>query len=227
MSTLPAIQPHTEAKHHILRYYLDEWFPILSSAHESLRYIDGFAGPGEYEGGEPGSPIISLRTVRRHLQFETFAEKGKEIEFLFVDKDSEYCRHLRCKVGLSWPKAFRVGIEHGEFEAVMAQLLDDVAAGRQSMPPTLIFIDPFGPAGFSMELLERLASFQRVDILINLNCLEFVQWILPDRSKHAVADRLYGGSRWRPALCLTGSALIRFLVDEYERALQESRLARD
>ena len=221
MSTLPAIQPHTEAKHHILRYYLDEWFPILSSAHESLRYIDGFAGPGEYEGGEPGSPIISLRTVRRHLQFETFAEKGKEIEFLFVDKDSEYCRHLRRKVGLSWPKAFRVGIEHGEFEAVMAQLLDDVAAGRQSMPPTLIFIDPFGPAGFSMELLERLASFQRVDILINLNCLEFVQWILPDRSKHAVANRLYGGSRWRPALSLTGSALIRFLVDEYEKALQE------
>ncbi len=58
MSSLPPIQPHTQAKHHILKYYLDEWFPILGRARGSLRYIDGFAGPGEYEGGEDGSPIM-------------------------------------------------------------------------------------------------------------------------------------------------------------------------
>ena len=28
-----------------------------------ILYIDGFAGPGEYEGGEAGSPIIALDTA--------------------------------------------------------------------------------------------------------------------------------------------------------------------
>ena len=72
-----------------------------------------------------------------------------------------------------------------------------------------------------MDLFRRLASFDRVDVLINLNHLEFVQWILPDPSKHVTADRLYGGPRWRPALKLEGRSRSKFLVDEYEKALQE------
>ncbi len=220
MSTLPAIQPHTEAKHHILSYYLDEWFPILGRAHRSLRYIDGFSGPGEYEGGQDGSPIIALRSVERHSQFEAFVQAGNTIEFLFVDKTPEYCWHLERKIGRnSWPKAFRVETKHGEFENVLSCLLDDAAYGRLSMPPTLIFIDPFGPSGFPMELLERLAKYERMDLLINLNCNEFVRWILPDPSKYVTADRLYGGQRWKPAINLSGRERTTFLVREYEDAL--------
>ena len=222
MPTLPAIQPHTEAKHHILRYYLDEWFPILGRTHNSLQYIDGFSGPGEYEGGEPGSPIIALRTLRRHEGFKRFTQRGGDIDFLFVDNNREFCRYLRRKIEQdSWPEAFRVEIKYDDFEDVVAHLLDSIAAGLQQMPPSLVFIDPFGPSGFSMGLLERLSSFKRVDVLINLNCLEFVQWILPDPSKHITADRLYGGPRWRPALRLNGNARTMFLVSEYELALQE------
>ena len=58
----------------------------------------------------------------------------------------------------------------------------------------LIFIDPFGPAGFPMQLMARLADFDRVEVLINLNHLEFVQWILPDPSKGSST----GGLRYRP-----------------------------
>lgn len=44
------IEAHTEAKHDILRYYLGAWFPILARAQRRLIYVDGFAGPGEYDG---------------------------------------------------------------------------------------------------------------------------------------------------------------------------------
>ena len=221
-STLPPIQPHTQAKHHILRYYLEEWFPILGRVHRTLRYIDGFSGPGEYEGGEPGSPLIALRAVRSHKRFDEYAEAGKTIEFLFVDKDPEFCRHLQTKIGESyWPQAFGIDVRHREFEASMAALLDAVNAGRMEMPPTLVFVDPFGPAGFPMNLLAKLASYKRVEVLINLNYSRFVQWILPDTSKHITANRLYGGPRWRPALLLSGRARAEFLVSEYEAALTE------
>ncbi len=61
-----SIPPHTRAKHEILRYYLGAWFPILATIQHRLLYIDGFAGPGEYEGGEDGSPIIALKVAKDH-----------------------------------------------------------------------------------------------------------------------------------------------------------------
>ena len=103
----------------------------------------------------------------------------------------------------------------------MTRLLDDFESDERQMPPTLVFIDPFGPAGFSMDLLERLSSFRRMEVLINLNYNEFVQWILPDPAKHVTANRLYGGLRWRPALKLSGQDRADFLVSEYEAALSE------
>jgi three-Cys-motif partner protein len=43
------LDPHTHAKHVILRSYLGAWFPILNKYNGRIVYIDGFAGPGEYE----------------------------------------------------------------------------------------------------------------------------------------------------------------------------------
>ena len=221
MSTLPAIQPHTTAKHDILRYHMNAWFPILS-VHGCLQYIDGFSGSGEYREGEPGSPIIVLDAVKRHQRFASFAQEGKIIEFLFVDTNLEYCRHLQRKIDeSSWPSAFKVEVVNGEFEDVLNHRMDDVTTRGRQMPPTLAFVDPFGPAGFSMDLLRRIAAFDRVDALINLNHLEFVRWILEDPSKHVTANRLYGGTRWRPALDKVGRARTAFLTGEYEKALEE------
>jgi len=44
--TLWEIDPHTKAKHEILRRYLNAWFPILNSWNNRIIYIDGFSGPG-------------------------------------------------------------------------------------------------------------------------------------------------------------------------------------
>ena len=222
-STLPPIQPHTIAKHHILNYHLQEWFPILGRTHKRLRYIDGFAGPGEYESGDLGSPILALETVRSHRDFERFSREGGEMEFLFVEKDPDFHRSLKSKVDSdSWPTNFNIDIRSGEFETTLTTVLDDASRMGQGIPPTLLFVDPFGSAGFPMSLFQRLSGYSRVDALINLNHAEFVRWILPDPLKHITADRLYGGSRWRPALTLNGRQQGQFLVDEYENALRDN-----
>ena len=166
-STFPPIQPHTKAKHEILRYHIDEWFPILGRSQRTLLYIDGFAGPGEYAGGDPGSPIVALNTIRRHHFLNDFSGRGKTIEFLFVEKEGEYYRHLYGMIGsIDWPNTFSIGIKHAEFESVLTNLLDEVDADRRPMPPTLAFIDPFGSTGFPMDLMGRLASYDRIDVLI-------------------------------------------------------------
>jgi three-Cys-motif partner protein len=55
------LDPHTRGKHLVLRNYLNAWFPILSSLRQRVLFIDGFAGPGHYKGGEEGSPLIATR----------------------------------------------------------------------------------------------------------------------------------------------------------------------
>jgi three-Cys-motif partner protein len=53
------LEAHTRAKHEILGRYLQAWTPILSaSGLPHILYIDGFAGPGRYDGGEDGSPWL-------------------------------------------------------------------------------------------------------------------------------------------------------------------------
>src|SRR5687768_1930123 len=62
------LDPHTIAKHRILRRYVDAWLPIMASYPRRLVLIDGFAGPGRYRGGEDGSPVILLKAYLEHQQ---------------------------------------------------------------------------------------------------------------------------------------------------------------
>ena len=52
------LEPHTKAKHLILRLYLDAWLPIMATYNGRIVFLDGFAGPGRYTGGEDGSLLV-------------------------------------------------------------------------------------------------------------------------------------------------------------------------
>jgi len=91
--TISAIEPHTEAKHAILRKYLDAWLPIITRWNGRVVYIDGFAGPGEYIGGKDGSPIIAIKAVLEHK-----ANIKAEIVMLFIEAEKERCEFLKHKV---------------------------------------------------------------------------------------------------------------------------------
>jgi len=64
--TFWALEPHTRAKHEILRRHLDAWLPIMASANDRIMVFDFFAGPGRYLGGEQGSPIVALGALAEH-----------------------------------------------------------------------------------------------------------------------------------------------------------------
>lgn len=64
--TVWTLEDHTLAKHRILRGYLEAWLPIMGSWCPRLVLVDGFAGPGIYKKGEPGSPIVMLNAYLKH-----------------------------------------------------------------------------------------------------------------------------------------------------------------
>jgi three-Cys-motif partner protein len=92
-STTWPIEPHTEAKHAILRKYLYAWLPIITRWNGRVLYIDGFAGPGEYSDGKEGSPIIAIKAV-----LEQSRSIKSEIIMKFIEADKERCELLEEKI---------------------------------------------------------------------------------------------------------------------------------
>ncbi len=194
------LEPHTIEKHKILRYYLGAWFPILGSVHSRVLYVDGFAGPGEYKGGEHGSPIIALEVARNHVLASKF---NKELVFLFIEKDSERADHLENLIRtMPLPTNFKVKVESKSFEDSIGEKLDDITEREKKLAPSFFFIDPFGPDGFPISLMAKIADQPRSEVLINFSYQPLNQWFLQDERKHSVVDGLFGGTEWREVLSI-------------------------
>ena len=81
-----SIEPHTAAKHRVLRKYLDRWIPIMATQSDRLALIDGFAGPGEYAGGEPGSPLVMIDAFASRPRREDI-ERKTQLEYHFIENN--------------------------------------------------------------------------------------------------------------------------------------------
>ena len=92
--------PRTKAKYDILTRYLQAWFAILAqdSSPGRFLYIDGFAGPGEYRDGEPGSPMLVLDVILQHQLFSRITRPGMDLVFVFIESDLARFTNLQQKL---------------------------------------------------------------------------------------------------------------------------------
>lgn len=177
MAKLPKMVPHTAAKHLLLKKYLNAWFPILGKHHGRINYIDGFAGPGEYEDGEAGSPILAIEAAKAHVAKGTL-QSNVNINFIFVEADSEYANHLRSRLKtLTIPAQFKVGVIPGEFANVIGGILDQIEQEKKQIAPTFAFVDPFGFSGIPFTLMTRILAYARCEVFINI-MVEFINRFL-------------------------------------------------
>lgn len=162
--TVWEIEPHTQAKHEILRRYLGAWFPILGTYNERIIYIDGFCGPGRYKEGDVGSPIIALREAVKH---EKRLQRNKLL-FLFSDERPDRIDQLNAELKQEIiPSNFEVRAVTGEFEERFRNFLDAIDKGLQ-IGPTFAFVDPFGFKGIPFELMCKLLQTPRTEVFINI-----------------------------------------------------------
>jgi three-Cys-motif partner protein len=175
--TIWELQPHTEAKHQILRRYLDAWFPILAKYNSRIVYVDGFSGPGRYSGGEPGSPIIALESARTHR-----ANLAGELVFLFVEERQDRIDNLNREISkIQLPAHFKVDVECGTFAKNLTAKLNKLDADGHQIAPTFALIDPFGFSGIPYNLISRLLSKKKCEVLITFVVDAINRWLtLPD-----------------------------------------------
>lgn len=214
--TIWPLEPHTRAKHEILKRYLQAWMVILSQGRfPEILYIDGFAGPGAYEGGEAGSPVIALDTA---LGFKP--PLTAKVHFLFVEERVDRADHLRQQVALrTLPPNFSVVVEGGvTFEAAFTRLYPSfVRNGR--LIPTFAFIDPFGWTGAPFSLVRQILAQRSCEVFVNFMYEEINRFIgHPDQV--ANFNSFFGTEEWKR--CTNASdprARNRCLHDLYLRQL--------
>lgn len=218
-STIWALEPHTRAKHEILKRYLRAWTPILSlGGFPEILYIDGFAGPGRYSEGEDGSPIIALRAA-----LDQRVEITATVRFLFIEKQPERAAVLQQIVDeIDLPENFDVDVAKGEtFESACRDLLTFYKRKARSLPPTFVFIDPFGWLA-PFWIVQEIMANPSCEVLVTFMYEEINRFIgHPDQEKNF--DSFFGTKEWWSGVAIADPRVRnRFLHDLYAHQLHES-----
>lgn len=198
-TTIWDLEPHSRAKHEILKRYMQAWMAILGqSGYPELVYIDGFAGPGRYSKGEDGSPIIALKVALEHQ-----ALIGSTITFLFVEQRKDRADVLEQILDeIEHPPRFLVRVAGGTtFEEAVTSFLDDHAAKGRRLPPTFAFIDPFGWSGVPFELVKRILSFPSSEALITF-MYEEINRFIGHPQQESNFNAFFGTGEWRQGTTL-------------------------
>lgn len=222
LPTVWPLEPHTRAKHVILRGYLDAWIPILSrssAGHSRVLYVDGFAGPGVYEGGEDGSPVIAIRAALEHAH-----DLPVPIRMLFVEARRDRFERLeKVLAPFKGQRPDRVRLAkpmHAECASVLYELMDKNETSGQRFGPALVFLDQFGYAEVPLDLIRKIMAHEQCEAFTYLDA-KGINRFLEDESKWPAITRAYGSDVWKAALAERGPAKFATLASEYEKALRQ------
>ncbi len=216
-------EDHTEGKHLVLGHYLEAWFPILGMGDRNGRilFIDGFAGPGEYEGGEEGSPVVAMRVLAKHSAREMI---NSEVVFVFIEKESDRAQYLEGLVdqwGPRLPESAKVQVWRGKFESLMTEVFDQLDEQEKRMAPALVMMDPFGIKGIPIDVIRRILANDRCEVYVTFMWEAINRHISPPEFEGDMT-KLFGSEEWRDGISLTGRERNHFLHDLYRRQLKSA-----
>ncbi|MGB2823223.1 MAG: three-Cys-motif partner protein TcmP [Phycisphaerae bacterium] len=229
--TVYKADPHTRAKHAILKEYLKRWLPILSRQARTLGsdwrllYVDGFAGAGEYSGAVPGSPLVAIEAAAQHCH-----EFHVPIVFMFIEKRKDRVEHLRNLVAdkklaiLGRPQLIVDPVE-GDCETEVLKLVGEHKRLGRKLGPAFFFLDQFGYSSFSMALVRTILAEDVCEVFSYLNW-NLLHPFMTDQTKWAGITKAFGGDEWKTVLGLAGRKKEERFRDVYTQALRDRGGAR-
>lgn len=159
-------------KDQILESYLKRYLPTLANRLYSrqakvqgITIVDGFAGPGKFQSGEDGSPLIICKAVEKAGEV---VQKATRV--LCIERSAELASQLSKSLS---PYRFAEA-RSARFQATVDELV--LLATRSNL---LLYLDPFTVDGLQWKSLDRLfAALQQgvsIEILVNFNAAIFLR----------------------------------------------------
>lgn len=217
---------HTLLKHLILRKYVGAWAAKLRRLGSEVWFVDAFAGEGQDQKGNSGSPLIAAKLA------EPFEDDGQGVmRILAIEKDQARCARLR--------EVMRPYVERKIVEVRCGTLAERVDKFMEYIGdrPALFFLDPFGVEGLLVELLPKLLRGPQNEVFVlfadvganRLHAVLMAEGRDPDREEEAVraAPSLFDefveeDARQARAAAEKSQRALRATQDASERILTEA-----
>jgi three-Cys-motif partner protein len=186
--------PHTAAKHNLLRRYLAAWFPIMARQFRGagITFLDGFAGPGEYTNSHVSSPVIAMEQASR----PDVVGCGTPTRMIFVEQKAARADHLTQVLegrfpSPSRPPTMKVLIRTGDCRDLYQPLLEESGAWSG---PVFANLDGWG-TDTPYEMVQRLAAQPSSEVLVTFGDRFLIRFA--DNQELSAGDRVFGSTDWR------------------------------
>jgi three-Cys-motif partner protein len=171
--TLWELQSHTAAKHTLYKKYLDAWYPIMlqSSTRDGptwsrITYVDAFAGPGEYEDGQGGSPVFALDRLLHHDAAARMSLSRERMRLIFTENRRDRFEHLKAvlaaRFGPEGELPVSVTARRADAGSVAEVLTEAGAWGH----PILAVFDSWGNVNVPLHTLRRFATNRASEVIV-------------------------------------------------------------
>ena len=201
---------------------MQAWLPIMTTWNGRVLFIDAFAGPGKYSGGEDGSPVIALRALTDH---KSRLRIRNRVSYLFIEKDQKRSEHLaNILKGLKGelPSNCDYQVINSTFDETLTDVLDNIDRQNAQLDPAFVMIDPFGVSDTPMHVIGRILENPSAEVYISFMSRDINRFRDHDNfEKHL--DDLFGCQDWRQGINMPeGKERIDFFYGLYERQLKAS-----
>jgi three-Cys-motif partner protein len=170
-----------------------------TSVGKRVVFLDGYAGKGEYDDGQPGSPLLLSRCA-------DFVASFRDAQGFFVEQDPDNYANLVRVLDEKGGSTKRV-VRHGSLDEHLSEALQ-FAAGA----PLFAFLDPFGPALDFNRIKDQLLARPKwppTEVLLHFSVISVA------RLGSAVHKAREQHGKLREQDCKSADRLNRFLGGEW------------
>lgn len=173
-------RPWSLIKDEILKMYLPPYLKKVNTLNRGIIIVDGFAGPGIFDDGTIGSPIIIYEIVK--------SLGGKNIKIILVNKELKH--HLKLnKILADKDRTGNIITIHGTAEDLLKQLKAEL-----TNETLFVYLDQFGISGFDFNTLVPYLTRTKAhstEFLMNI-CVPVIHRISRKRKSPMAGSTVYG-----------------------------------
>lgn len=166
----------------VLDYYLVPYLQKVKTLQKPIRLYDLYAGPGRFDDGEPGSPIIILEHAAK------ISRAGFSIHVVLVEQDSKLASRLRANTQ-----------DYGSLCTVIEGGCEDCfdRLVQEAQDKTVfVYIDPFSISRLHLgqlgQLYDHIAVGDSVEVLFVFMADAFLRWAASSlRAEDSAEDILW------------------------------------
>ncbi|MFF8768242.1 three-Cys-motif partner protein TcmP [Nocardiopsis dassonvillei] len=221
-------QAQSVYKHELLRQYMRPFIAMTgrSSQNNEVLIVDGFAGRGRYDDGQPGSAEFIMKAIQD-------LKNSRNVTGIFIEKSRNNFATLKNVVDEYSASGLDVRAQRGAMEDHLEKV-----SREAFQKPLLLFVDPCGlglPYGVVSDFLsDRLHQNVPTEVLLNFSCdaVRRAAGLVVANKEEGLSrfDAAYGGEWWRELAVSTRrdsrkgdfSDVPEVIAREYVRRLYQS-----